>query len=103
MEPVKKEERKEQPLMNLKVEVDSWKTGRFQRLNWEAMNFIDLLPVFQTILPEEKGKYKHDVVPLNIAEARVKRFMARLKAYIIEQTEDDNEDFDWSDWDTYRG
>ena len=65
--------------------------------------FIDLLPVFQTILPEEKGKYKHDVVPLNIAEARVKRFMARLKAYIIEQTEDDNEDFDWSDWDTYRG
>ena len=98
-----KEERKEQPLLNLKVEVDSWKTGKFQRLNWEAMNFIDLLPVFQTILPEEKGKYKHDVVPLKIAEARVIRFMARLKAYIIEQTEDDDEDFDWAEWNTYRG
>ena len=103
MKPVKKKERNEQPLLNLKVEVDSWKNGNFQRLNWESMNYIDLLPVFQTILPQEKGKYKHDVVPLKIAEARVKRFMARLKAYIIEQTEDDNQDFNWSEWDTYQG
>ena len=99
----KKEERKEQPLLNLKVEVDSWKTGRYQRLNWEAMNFIDLDEVFQTILPNEKGKYKNDMVPSHIAEARAKRFMERLKAYIIEKTEDDDEDFDWSDWDRYRG
>ena len=98
-----KEERKEQPLMNLKVEVDSWKTGRYQRLNWELMNFIDLDEVFRTILPEEKGKYKNDMVPSNIAEARAKRFMDRLKAYIIEKTEDDDEDFDWSEWNTYRG
>ena len=94
MKPVKKEERKEQPLLNLKVEVDTYN----QRLNWSAMNYIDLVDVFQTILPQEKGKYKHDVVPLDIAEARAKRFKARLKAYIIEKTEDDNEDFDWSDW-----
>ena len=99
----KKEERKEQPLLNLKVEVDSWKTGRCQRLNWEAMSFIDLDEVFLTILPHEKGKYKNDMVPYNIAEARAKRFMDRLKAYIIEKTEDDDEDFDWSDWDRYRG
>ena len=45
------------------------------------MNYIDLVDVFQTILPQEKGKYKHDVVPLDIAEARAKRFKARLKAY----------------------
>ena len=95
-----KEEKKERPLLNLKVEVDSWKNGNFQRLNWESMNYIDLLPVFQTILPQEKGKYKHDVVPFEIAEARAKRFKARLKAYIIEQTEKD-EDFDWYDWDKY--
>jgi hypothetical protein len=95
------EERKEQPLLNLKVEVDSWKTGKFQRLNWETMSFIDLEVVFQTILPEEKGKYKHDVVPFDLAQKRAKRFKARLKAYIIEQTEDDDENFDWSDWDRY--
>ena len=98
-----KKERKEQPLLNLKVEVDSWKTGSYQRLNWEAMSFIDLEEVFRTILPQEKGKYKNDVVPSNIAEARAKRFMARLKQYILEKTEDDNEDFDWSEWDKYRG
>ncbi len=102
MKPVKKEERKEQPLLNLKVEVDSWKTGKFQRLNWETMNHIDLEEVFRTILPEEKGKYKNDVVPFELAEKRAKRFKARLKAYIIEKTEDDNQDFDWSDWDTYQ-
>jgi len=99
----KGEERKEQPLLNLKVEVDSWKTGSYQRLNWETMSFIDLEEVFRTILPEEKGKYKNDVVPCKIAEARAKRFMARLKQYILEKTEDDNEDFDWSEWDKYRG
>jgi len=99
----KKEERKEQPLLNLKVDVDSWKTGKFQRLNWEAMNYIDLVHVFETILPHEKGKWKHDVIPSKIAEARAKRFMDRLKAYIIEKTEDDDEDFDWSEWNTYRG
>ena len=93
-----KEERKEQPLLNLKVEVDSWKTGSYQRLNWETMSFIDLEEVFRTILSEEKGKYKNDVVPFELAEKRAKRFKARLKAYIIEKTEDDNEDFDWSDW-----
>ena len=98
-----KKERKEQPLLNLKVEVDSWKTGSYQRLNWETMSFIDLEEVFRTILPQEKGKYKNDVVPSNIAEARAKRFMARLKQYILEKTEDDNEDFDWSEWDKYRG
>jgi hypothetical protein len=98
-----KKERKEQPLLNLKVEVDSWKTGSYQRLNWEVMSFIDLEEVFRTILPQEKGKYKNDVVPSNIAEARAKRFMARLKQYILEKTEDDNEDFDWSEWEKYRG
>ena len=98
MKPVKKEERKEQPLMNLKVEVDSWRHGPYERLNWSAMNHIDLVDVFQTILPEEKGKWKRDVVPLDIAEASAKRFKARLKQYILEKTEDDDEDFDWSDW-----
>jgi hypothetical protein len=98
-----KKERKEQPLMNLKIEVDSWKTGSYQRLNWGAMNFIDLVNVFQTILPEEKGKWKHDVVPFDLAEKRAKRFMDRLKAYILEETKDDNEDFDWSDWNIYPG
>ena len=93
-----KEERKEQPLLNLKVEVDSWKTGNFQRLNWELMNHLDLVDIFQTILPHEKGKYRNDVVPFEIAQTRAKRFKARLKAYILEKTEDDNEDFDWSDW-----
>ena len=97
---MKKEEQKEQPLLNLKVEVDSWKNGNFQRLNWETMNHIDLVPVFQTILPKEKGKYKHDVIPFDLAQKRAKRFKARLKAYIIEQTKED-EDFDWSDWDKY--
>ena len=103
MKPVKKEERKEQPLLNLKVEVDSWKYGHHERLNWETMNHIDLEEVFRTILPEEKGKYKNEVVPFEIAEKRAKRFKARLKAYIIEKTEDDDEDFDWSEWHTYRG
>ena len=42
-------------------------------------------------------------MPSKIAEARAKRFMDRLKAYIIEKTEDDDEDFDWSEWDTYGG
>jgi len=101
MKPVKKEERKEQPLLNLKVEVDSWRYGHHERLNWETMNHIDLEEVFRTILPEEKGKYKNDVVPFEIAEKRAKRFRARLKAYILEKTEDDNQDFDWSEWDTY--
>ena len=94
----KNEERKEQPLLNLKVEVDSWKTGNFQRLNWSHMTYINLVDVFHTILPHEKGKWKHDVMPFEIAEARAKRFMARLQAYILEKTEHDNEDFDWSDW-----
>ena len=94
----KNEKRKEQPLLNLKVEVDSWETGNFQRLNWSAFNYIDLVDIFLTILPEEKGKWKRDVVPLDIAEKRAKIFRARLKAYILEKTEDDDEDFDWSDW-----
>ena len=67
------------------------------------MSFIDLEDVFRTILPEEKGKYKNDQVPYAIADVRAKRFMERLKAYIIEKTEDDDEDFDWSEWNTYRG
>jgi hypothetical protein len=94
----KNEDRKEKPLLNLKVEVDSWKRGYFQRLNWELMNYLDLVEVFQTILPHEKGKYRNDVVPFYVAKRRAERFKARLKAYILEKTDDDIEDFDWSEW-----
>ena len=98
-----KEERKEQPLLNLKVEVDSWKTGKFQRLNWEAMNYIDLVEVFQMNVWPKDTKRSEEIIPLKVAERKAHTFMAKLKAYIIEKTEDDDEDFDWSEWNTYRG
>ena len=62
------------------------------------MNNLDLVEIFQTILPEEKGKYKNDQVPYEIAKQRAKRFKARLQAYVLEKTEDQPEDFDWSEW-----
>ena len=93
-----REKKQEQPLLNVKVEVDSWRHGNFERLNWSLMNNLDLVEIFQTILPEEKGKYKNDQVPYEIAKQRAKRFKARLQAYVLEKTEDQPEDFDWSEW-----
>jgi len=95
-----REEKQEQPLLNVKVEVDSWRHGHFERLNWSLMNNLDLVEIFQTILPEEKGKYKNDRVPYEIAKRRAKRFKARLQAYVLEKTDGhgEPENFDWSEW-----
>ena len=68
------------PLLNLKVEVDSWRYGHHERLNWETMNHIDLEEVFRTILSEEKGKYKNDVVPFELAEKRLSADVTNFSA-----------------------
>jgi len=92
----------EEPILNLKVEVDQTNGDsipRTNRLNWASFNYIDLVDVFMTPLPNEKQTntlvHEHDV-----ARKRALRFKARLKAYIIEKADKSElKNFDWSEWD----
>ena len=85
----------EQPILNVKIEVDKSYGDRFeQRMNWQSMTYIDLLDVFMTSLPNEP------IIPDDIARKRALKFKARLKAYIIEKADQSElENFDWSEWD----
>ncbi len=89
----------EQPILNLKVDVDKSYNDRFeQRMNWPSFNHIDLVDVFMTPLPHEKQTanlvYEH-----KNAEKLAKLFKRRLKAYIIEKADESElENFDWSEW-----
>jgi hypothetical protein len=87
----------EEPILNLKVEVDQTNGDsipRTNRLNWESFNYIDLVDVFMTSLPNEP------TIADDVARKRALRFKARLKAYIIEKADKSElKNFDWSEWD----
>mgnify|MGYP003113735709 CR=1 FL=1 len=90
----------EEPILNLKVEVDKSYPNitdgyRFEpRMNWPSFNYIDLVDVFMTSLPNEP------TIADDVARKRALRFKARLKAYIIEKADQSElKNFDWSEWD----
>ena len=94
----------EEPILNLKVEVDKSYPNitdghKLQpRMNWPSFNYIDLVDVFMTPLPNEKQAdrlvYEYDV-----ARKKAIAFKKRLKAYIIEKADESElENFDWSEW-----
>ena len=89
----------EEPILNLKVEVDRSVNGNHEaRMNWPSFTLIDLVDVFMTPLPNEKQTdrlvYEHDV-----ARKKAIAFRKRLKAYIIEKADQSElENFDWSEW-----
>jgi hypothetical protein len=100
-ENMKKEKIKivEEPILNLKVEVDRSVNGNHEaRMNWPSFTLIDLVDVFMTPLPNEKQTntlvHEHDV-----AVKKAKLFKRRLKAYIIDKADKSElENFDWSEW-----
>ena len=89
----------EEPILNLKIEVDRSVNGNYEaRMNWPSFTLIDLVDVFMTPLPNEKQTnalvHEHDV-----AIKKAKLFKRRLKAYIIEKSDKSElENFDWSEW-----
>ena len=87
----------EEPILNLKVEVDKSYGNKFeQRMNWPSFNYIDLLELFQTQIPSNDKV----IVSLETAERKAKQFKKRLKAYIIEKADESElKNFDWSEWD----
>ena len=86
----------EEPILNIKVEVDQTNGNsipRTNRLNWPSFNYIDLVDVFMTSLPNEP------TIADDVARKRALKFKARLKAYIIEKADQSElENFDWSEW-----
>jgi hypothetical protein len=93
----------EEPILNLKVEVDKSYPNitdghKFeQRMNWPSFNYIDLVEVFQ--MNVSKGGQKDDTIPLEVAEKNALAFKRKLKAYIIEKADQSElENFDWSEW-----
>ena len=89
----------EEPILNLKVEVDKSYPNitdghKFeQRMNWPSFNYIDLVDVFMTSLPNEP------TIADDVARKRALKFKARLKAYIIEKADQSElKNFDWSEW-----
>ena len=89
----------EEPILNLKVEVDETigdRVPRTQRLNWKSFSYIDLVELFQTPIPSNDKV----IVSLETAERKAKQFKKRLKAYIIEKADESElKNFDWSEWD----
>tara|TARA_Y100000004_G_scaffold36057_1_gene38613 strand:+ start:50 stop:343 length:294 start_codon:yes stop_codon:yes gene_type:complete len=85
----------EEPILNLKVEVDRSVNGNHEaRMNWPSFTLIDLVEVFQTPIPNNDKS-----VSLEVAEHKAKQFKKRLKAYIIEKADQSElENFDWSEW-----
>ena len=90
----------EEPILNLKVEVDKSYPNITDghklepRMNWPSFNYIDLVEVFQTPIPNNDKS-----VSLEVAEHKAKQFKKRLKAYIIEKADQSElENFDWSEW-----
>ena len=88
----------EEPILNLKVEVDKSYPNitdghKLQpRMNWPSFNYIDLVEVFQTDISGAN-------IPLEFAERNALTFKRKLKAYIIEKADESElENFDWSEW-----
>ena len=93
----------EEPILNLKVEVDKSYPNITDghklepRMNWPSFNYIDLVEVFQMNIA--KGSQKDDIIPLEVAEKNALIFKRKLKAYIIEKADESElENFDWSEW-----
>ena len=84
----------EEPILNLKVEVDRSVNGNYEaRMNWPSFTLIDLADVFMTPLENET------IIADDVARKRALKFKARLKAYIIEKSDQsDLKNFDWSEW-----
>jgi len=85
----------EEPILNLKVEVDRKVNGNYEaRMNWPSFTSIDLIELFQTPIPNNDKP-----ISLEVAEHKAKQFKKRLKAYIIEKADQSElENFDWSEW-----
>ena len=83
----------EEPILNLKVEVDRSVNGNHEaRMNWPSFTLIDLVEVFQTDISGAN-------IPLEVAERNALTFKRKLKAYIIEKADQSElENFDWSEW-----
>ena len=84
----------EEPILNLKVEVDRSVNGNYEaRMNWPSFTLIDLADVFMTPLENET------IIADDVARKRALKFKARLKAYIIEKADESElKNFDWSEW-----
>ena len=84
----------EEPILNLKVDVDRSVNGNYEaRMNWPLFTMIDLTDVFMTPLENET------IIADDVARKRALKFKARLKAYIIEKSDQsDLKNFDWSEW-----
>jgi len=84
----------EEPILNLKVDVDRSVNGNYEtRMNWPSFTMIDLTDVFMTPLENET------IIADDVARKRALKFKARLKAYIIEKSDQsDLKNFDWSEW-----
>ena len=85
----------EEPILNLKVEVDRSVNGNYEaRMNWPSFNYIDLVEVFQMNICDSNRP-----VSLHLAEKNALAFKRKLKAYIIEKADQSElENFDWSEW-----
>jgi len=85
----------EEPILNLKVEVDQTNEDsipRTNRMNWPSFNYVDLVEVFQMDISGA-------TIPLEVAERNALAFKRKLKAYIIEKADESElENFDWSEW-----
>ena len=83
----------EEPILNLKVEVDRSVNGNQEaRLHWPSFTLLDLVEVFQTDISGAN-------IPLEVAERNALTFKRKLKAYIIEKADQSElENFDWSEW-----
>ena len=84
----------EEPILNLKVDVGRSVNGNYEaRMNWPLFTMIDLTDVFMTPLENET------IIADDVARKRALKFKARLKAYIIEKSDQsDLKNFDWSEW-----
>ena len=87
----------EEPILNIKVEVDQTNGDsipRTNRLNWPSFNYIDLVEVFQMNICDSNRP-----VSLHLAEKNALAFKRKLKAYIIEKAgQSELKNFDWSEW-----
>jgi hypothetical protein len=91
----------EQPILNLKVEVDRSVNGNYEaRMNWPSFIMIDLVEVFQMNIWNKDTNLSNQIIPLKEAEKKAKQFKMKLKAYILEKADKSElKNFDWSEWD----
>jgi len=89
----------EEPLLEINIKVNTYNDGKFiDRLNWSAMNGINLLDIFDTPIGDERNCAEFS----RSAERKSEMFKKRLKQYILDKCDSvELKNFDWTDWDEY--